>query len=88
METACLARLVYGAALAEQRLGQGDPLCGNVLIDRRPGRCLEDPADIRAAQIKMGGQGVQGQVVLDMRINIRKNIIYLRVVCGSTFLIP
>ena len=87
MKPACLARLVNGAALAEQRFGQSDPFGGNVFIYCGSGRRLEDPADIRTAQIKVRRQRVQLQVILNVCIDIRKNIINLRVICGGVLVL-
>ena len=49
VETAGLACFIHRVALAEQRFGQGDPLCGDVFINRSSRSRLEDPADVGAA---------------------------------------
>lgn len=56
VEAAGLAGFRDGAALIEQRFGQGDALCGDVFVDGGAGGLLENTAQIGRAHKKMRGQ--------------------------------
>ena len=52
VEAAGLAGFRDGAALIEQRFGQGDALCGDVFVDGGAGGLLENTAQIGRAHKK------------------------------------
>ena len=80
VKAARLARLIDGTSLAQQRLGQSDPLGGDVFVDRRARVCLEDAADVGLTQEKVRRKTLKRQILPDVGVDIGEDFIYLCVV--------
>ena len=70
VEAAGLTGFQDGAALIEQRFGQGDALCGDVFVDGGAGGLLENTAQIGRAHKKMRGQTGERQRLADIGVDV------------------